>query len=263
MSKKVNREATFKGRIVDCGVTTTKNSGFPQFIVTLSCDEIYDLDDKVFVDYSNEDQQCTGYLVLYGKNNKATFHVDSLKETLGWDGKSFAGLASGDYSDLVVQFRTEENEYDKKVTIQLVALNPEDANPEHQLKKFDAAGLKKLDATFAKQLRSTSGTAVATGPKKPKGKSPVPKASTPKPPAKKGPPAPSTSEEPDECTRDEAWAAIEASVTGNHTVSKEQVVDQWTASIAKVLNGADEDSAGPSEWAKIRDDAIKSLEIPF
>jgi len=261
---KVDREATFKGRIVDCGVTTTREKGLPQFVVTLSCDEIYDPDEQKFVDYSDEDQQCTGYLVLYGKNNKATFHVDSLKKTLGWNGKSFSGLAGGDYSDLIVQFRTEENFYDNKTTIQLVTLNSEDANPERQLTKFDAVGLEKLDAVFSKQLRSDSGTIVATGPKKIKGKASVPKATPPKPPGKKGPPVPAAGQKPvDECTRDEAWAAIEVSVKERKDLTEENVMDQWAESIAVVLNDADEGSASPVEWAKIRDHVVTAFAIPF
>jgi len=87
----VNREATFKCKIVDHGLSRSSNS-WPQWVAQLQAFEIYDEDEKVWVDWTDqEENQISTYMVLVGGKGE-TLGVSQLVAATGWDGSSFIEL---------------------------------------------------------------------------------------------------------------------------------------------------------------------------
>ena len=94
MPKLIDREGTFRCKaIVDGGLGPT-NPGLPQLQLSLKADEIYDFEDKCWVDWTEyEEREITAYLVLIGKKDNEIFHCKAIEKALGWDGQSFASMA--------------------------------------------------------------------------------------------------------------------------------------------------------------------------
>ena len=159
----ISREGTFRGVATDSGVALS-SGGFPQFVANITVTEIYDFDEKEWVDWSGQDEEITAYLVLFGGNGKPTLTAKQLQKALGWSGQSFQELNDANYEAVPFQFRVEENEYNDKVTLQVSWIDAYDAVPGRQVQKLDAADIKKLDKLFATQLKGFGGTKVASAP---------------------------------------------------------------------------------------------------
>ena len=169
----IDRIGTFKATVVDHGVSITTN-GYPQFVAKFSATEIWDEEESKWVDWSDYDQQITGYLVLFGAKGE-TLNCQSLKKVLNWDGNSFKTLAEGDYSSTVVQIRVAEHTYKDKTSLQVDWIDAQDAVPGASVKKLDTSELAALDAEYSKLLKAGGKKAAPATASKP---------SKPKPPAK-------------------------------------------------------------------------------
>ena len=170
----ISREGTFRGVATDSGVGLTTN-GFPQFVAQISALEFYDFDEKVWVDWSGQNEEISGYFCLFGGNSKPTLSAKQVQKALGWSGQSFSELNDANYEATPFQFRVEEHEYDGNTTLQVSWIDAFDATPGRQVQKLDAADAKKLDKLFAAQLKNFGGTKVVSAPAT-TGKPVVPKA---------------------------------------------------------------------------------------
>ncbi len=159
----ISRKGTFRGVAVDSGVALS-SGGFPQFVANISALEIYDFDEQEWVDWSEQDEKITAYLVLFGGNGKPTLTAKQLQKALGWSGQSFQELNDANYEAVPFQFRVEENEYKGDIKLQVSWIDAYDALPGRQMQTLDATEIKKLDKLFATQLKGFGGTKVASAP---------------------------------------------------------------------------------------------------
>jgi len=161
----INREATFKCKIVDHGLSRSSNS-WPQWVAQLQAFEIYDEDEKVWVDWTDqEENQISTYMVLVGGKGE-TLGVSQLVAATGWDGSSFIELGGLDLSEVTVQARVELHSYNGKESYQVSWLDAGDATPGRSVKKLDAEGMKALEAEFKQFLAASKAPAKVTKPTK-------------------------------------------------------------------------------------------------
>ena len=161
----VNREATFKCKIVDHGLSRSSNS-WPQWVAQLQAFEIYDEDERVWVDWTDqEENQISTYMVLVGSKGE-TLGVSQLVAATGWDGSSFIELGGLDLSEVTVQARVELHSYNGKESYQVSWLDAGDATPGRSVKKLDAGGMKALEAEFKQFLTASKAPAKVTKPTK-------------------------------------------------------------------------------------------------
>ncbi len=147
---KIVTEATFRGNIVEKAVSQS-TGGLPQFVAKLVATEAWEPDIQDWVDWTPYDEnEITGYFILYSKKNEPTLNATQVMEATGWDGQSFAVLDGCDLSDCVVQFRVENHTYDQKTSLQVTWIDKFDAIPGMAIKKMDANDIKALDAQYAK-----------------------------------------------------------------------------------------------------------------
>ncbi len=274
----IYREGTFKAKNINHGVSTTKN-GYPQFVAKFSAIEIWDEEEGVWVDWSEYDQQITGYSVLFGGKGE-TLTCQQLKKALGWDGQSFTTLDSGDYSDVIVQIRVEEQTYEDKTSLQIAWIDEETAAPGTSVKKLDKAGLSALDAQYAKLLKAGGKKAApATAPKKTTkptipgtGKNVTKKSNVPDTPVEDddkdvtgSPPedeVESTSKtEIKPMTKDEAWEAILEIVPGANDDEK-VVVDisrEWTHAVKEIGQGKKTKDMTKEQFGQVYERVVTKL----
>jgi len=256
----IDREGTFRGALVDYGISFTTNQ-FPQFVCRLKASEIWDPDDEIWVDWTPYDvNEITGYFVLVGAKGE-TLNCIQLEKALPWDGVSFAGLNDGDYSDTVVQFRVENRTYEDNTTLQVAWIDEYNAVPGNTVKKLDAAELKKLDAAY-KNIRKK--TVAAKAPAKPTSPGTVTKKGA-KPTADKGmvknvgrkQSMPTVPQEPPvdmpegNCTKEDAWEAVLGMKKPG--VDDKVLSAAWLAAVKEVGDGKHPDKFNSQEWFRVRE----------
>jgi len=174
----INREGTFRGYAIEKGVAESKG-GFPQFVARLQGIEFYDEDTEQWVDWTQyEENEANGYFVLFGGDGEPTLSAKQVQKAFGWSGESFSELDEADYSETLVQFRTEYRTYQEKTLLQVTWIDEANAEPGRKLRKLDSTELKKLDSKFVAKLRKLSG---GPKPKSVPSKPPVPKPEIPAP----------------------------------------------------------------------------------
>jgi hypothetical protein len=277
---KVDREGTFRGLIIDHGVSKS-SGGFPQFVAEFAALEYYDEDAEAFGPWGDYEQTIVGYFVLYDKNGKPTLNLEQICKVLGWDGASFKTLNDGDYSEVTLQFRVAENTYENNTSLQIEWIDEEDAEPGRKVRKLDKAGLEELDSLYSSVMnKKAPAKAPAKGPKTPPKKPKTPKATPPakgpmSPPAAKEetPPPPDEVEDktpdkgkvdydlPETCTKQEAWIKINELKKPN--IEDDYLSELWTATIEGVAPGVAKGKVTPAQWAEIRDAMLEDVGIPF
>lgn len=285
----IDRAATFRGIVTDHGVSLTKNE-WPQWIAQLQAVEIYDDEEKVWVDWTDvEEREITAYQVLLGSKGE-TLNAQQIKKAIGWDGVSYSGLAALDLSEAKVQFRVETNVYEGKETLQVNWIDEYDAEPGRSVRKLDADGLREIDAKYKRYLNPTKKVTPAKKPTTPpavkaKGVKPTqPKAPVTKKPKKgavdplgppEGPVTPKQAAEPSiptppsqavgTCTKQEVWDEVVEKTKekrANGEISDSQLSEAWTGAVGKF--GNDPDKLTGEQWYQVRIDILdKLVEIPF
>ena len=277
----ISRPATFRGAIGSHVVNQTKN-GFPRWVAELKGTEIWDDEDKVWVDWTSDEcvqegDSIMAYLCLFGGKGE-TLTCTQVKKITGWDGLSFQGLNDLDLSETGIQFRVEWNSYDGKDTLQVAWVDEYDATPGNAIKKLNANEMKALNARFKAQMTKA---APATAPAKGKPVSPGKvNAKSVKPTQKKGPVkkapkatpaelAKTTPEAPpaappiptaDDATdlpdlrenkrsKKAAWENVNE-VRLEHVTEKMQA-DAWLAAIIEVSGGNDPDALSEEQWYQV------------
>jgi len=157
----IDRENTFRGNIVEHGVSKT-SGGFPQFIAKFDALEMFDPEIGEWVKWDYDETEITGYFVLFGKNGE-TLTCTQVQKATGWDGASFAELAAMDLSAIAVQFRVERTTYKERERLEVTWIDEQDASPGRTVKKSTPEELKALDAKYKKFMKKS---APASAPKK-------------------------------------------------------------------------------------------------
>lgn len=278
----IDRAATFRGNIVDHAVNES-TGGYPQFVPQLIANEIWDEDDEKWVDWTPyEEREITAYLCLFGSKGEVELNMRQTKAVTGWNGNSFAELDAADLSKVTLQFRVEENTYQKKTRLQVSWIDVADATPGRRVKKLDVAELKQLDAKYARFLKA-SGKKVAptkkatkpAGPKatpkvtkkgveptqpkgpvtrKKRGNDPLGPDATPPAPEQTAPiPAPPS--DPDlpigHCTKDEAWAAAYTLKAKEYDDGK--IAEVWRGAMKKIAPGVEQDAFTDEQWFSVKE----------
>jgi hypothetical protein len=278
MATAIDRAGTFRGKPVEWGVSESKNK-YPQFVVTLRAAEFFDEEAGQYIPWGEYEQEITGYLVLFTKDNagqwKELLNVAQIKKALGWDGRSFESLANGQYGETIVLFRVEPNEYNGSTSLKLTWLDAADANPVKTLPKYDVDKLKAMTSAMGGILSASvptpkPATAKPVSPRKPgrpksaEGspatpstvKPAAPSTATPPPvgapapaaPAPSGTPAPATTP----TTKDSAWAAVNETRAAD--VTEDKLAEVWIAVVSTVSSsvGRAEDQFTSTDWYSIQ-----------
>ena len=272
----IDRAATFRGNIVDHAVNVS-TGGFPQFQVQLIANEIWDIDEEKWADWTPyEEREITAYLILFGGKGE-TFNVQHIKEATGWDGNSFQQLNDADLSKVTLQFRVETNTYEGKDRLQVARIAAADAIPGRSVKKLDASELKRMDAQYARFLKNSGTKAAPTkkatkpagpskvtkkgveptqakGPvKKKKSNDPLGPDAAPPPPEQTAPiPAPPDPALPTgHCTKDEAWAAAYTLKAKKYDDGK--IATVWRGAMKKVAPGVEQDAFTDEQWFLVKE----------
>ena len=271
----LDRTGTYRTKgIIDGGLGET-SSGLPQLMLSLQADEIYDFEEKCWVDWSDTDtREITAYLVLIGKTENEIFHCKSIEKALGWDGASLSSLAAIDFQSAGIQFRVEENEYNDKVTLQVAGIDHYDAEPGRTVQKLDAAEVKGLDAKYASFFRKRAGERkpkTVGAPKVPTAKKPIatPAANTDLPAAKlqvgEPPKTPKkTAKSPKKpakkaagCTQTEAWAASKKAK--HESISDDKLIEVWLKAVEILAPDGDEDKMSPELCQRVKEVVVQQV----
>ncbi len=262
----VDRIGTFRGVVTDHAVSVTTN-GFPQLVASLQGLEYYDGDEKVWVDWSEQDEnEIIAYLVLFGGKDKETLTCKQIKKVFGWSGKSFAELNDMDLSAIKLQFRVKENTYEGNTSMQVEWIDDHDATPGRSVRKLEKKELAELDAKYSNILKAASG---GPTPAKAPAEAPVVKKNPPKAPkiaatktTKKAPTVTQATAAPEvparadmptgKRTKKEAWGnVVDLKDKG---VTDQQLSEAWCAACEKIAGKKTPDSEiTPEQWFLIQE----------
>ncbi len=274
----IDRAATFRGRIIDHGVSKS-TGGFVQWVAELLALEIRDTDEDKWVDWTDYGDEygdeIKSYNILFGGNEKPTLSCQQVKVITGWDGRSFAALGAMDLTDTLIQFRTGYSTYEEKIRLGVEWIDAYDAVPGRSVKKLDAGELKGLDAEFSHILKKSSkakapvkaGTVTKKGVQPTQAKGVVKKKNTKatnpiEAPAeeKAAPPGPPTGavsvvKEAENavsgsCTKDEAWAAVQDLKKAG--MGDEQIANTWLDALKDVAPKIEQEDVTEEQWWAVR-----------
>jgi hypothetical protein len=253
----IDRVGRFRGRPTQGIMDETKN-GFPNFIVRLEITEMWDVDTKMWVDWSSFDMSITGYLVLFNAT-KALMNYDQVMKAFNWDGTDMSVLQTDDYGDLIVQFEVEENIYDGKTSLRVNWIDNTDANPEAgrggDLTPSDAGKIKTMNARYKQFMKVVPKIAPATAPI---ALPPLPVAT---PVGRQGPPLPVVGEviPPVEVDQIGAWAKLNEGANG---ANSEAIGLSWLAAIKAVTkaDGTAEPKFTNLQWTNVLTIGLETLQ---
>ncbi len=290
----IDRAATFRGRIIDHGVSKS-SGGFMQWTAELLAMEIWDTDESAWVDwtgYGDEyGDEIKSYNILFGGNEKPTRSCQQVKAITGWEGTSFAALGAMDLTETLIQFRTEWNTYNDKTNLQVDWIDVYDATPGRSVKKLDAAELKQLDAEFSKMLKQSgkakapakAGKVTKKGVSPTQNKGPVTKkksakvtnpieapveekAAVTEKKAPAGPPvSPTTTagvgsaSDGGSCTKDEAWGAVLD--LKKKDVGDEALANIWLGAIKDAAPGMEQEDITDEQWWVVRTKVLDKVSV--
>lgn len=250
----VDRIGTFRGVVTDHAVGVTSKSEVPQWIAQLQGIEYFDDDEKVWVDWSDQDEcEITAYLVLFSGKDKETLTSKQIKKVTGWSGKSFTELNNMDLSNVKLQFRVKENNYEGNISMQVEWIDEYDATPGRSVRKLEKRELDELDAKYKPVLTATSG---GTTPAKASKKAP-PKAPA-KPPKRASKPVPTLPE--GKSTKDKAWGAVvDLKEKG---LSDKQLAETWVEIVEEIVGKEIPDSKiTPEQWFLIQEAVLNKTAV--
>ena len=287
----IDRTGTFRCQATEWTVSKS-SGGYPQLVARLYMTEYYDQQEKEWVDFSEFQMEITAYWTLYGKIKGTdkmgpTLNCQQVMKVFGWDGKSFATLAAGDYTGLHFQVRIDENTYpEAKVPYQVGWLDESDTDPNRQLKKLNVEELKSLDAEFASLLKPTpkAVSAVKAPPKMPTktvakpvveipetppetteqrkakmaAKSARLRAEAKKPAPPMHPPVPGQIDS--DCTKQLAWETVVE--LRDPAKTDEELRASWTTAISEIV-GPDtpDDKITGNQWHEIKERVLSEIGI--
>jgi hypothetical protein len=192
----IKQIGSYRGAVIEHAVSVT-SSGLPQMAAKFRALEIYDFEEKAWMDWSAEEEcEITAYLVLFNKDGEPIFHADDIRRIFEWDGASLESLNDLDLEGAEVQFDVISDNYKDKPRIKVARiLGYEDTPGSGAVKQMDSGDLSKLNAKFGAALKKLSGgpkaaSAPATPPKAPGKAKAKPKVKAKAKAKPKAPPAP-------------------------------------------------------------------------
>ena len=221
----VDRIGTFRCRLIEKGISKTKEKGLPQLVARVAMIQLYEEkggDDGKgkWFDINDWEMETTAYLCLYGTKKGAdspspTFNYEAVMKVFSWGGVSLAALDKQDHDGLEFQVRITENTYEgARSPFQVGNIAEFDADPVYTIRKLDAKEVKDLDAQFSSIGASSKNAASAKGASKAPAKphpARVPADNATKTPAKpKGPAKPKAQAQAQTQTADEKKAEMKA-----------------------------------------------------
>lgn len=294
MPQQVDREGTFRFRILDHAVSETKN-GHPQFVARLQVVEYYDEDTSEWLPWAEYEMEALLYQVLFYPDDKeeyvASRNVNQCMAAFGWDGQSLTGLNDMDLSSVIFRGRVAAHEYNGKVSLRVewIDANGDDALTQ-TMKRLDAKSLSDLDSKFGGLLGGKKTKAPAKAPAKAPVAPPKKVASKPADPipatdtdadrsdetAESSPTsdAPSTPEPPAKGKgkrgkKTAVPAGAEITIVDKATawescckLKREDVTDeQFTSAFLTAMEaqGGDEDAFTAEQWLAIRDATLDEI----
>lgn len=122
-----DRPGRYKARIKRWKVDETGNNKLATFVCEFECYEWYSDTDERWYSLPCE---ITGYFYLERKDgNINEFAVNSLRDSLGWDGRDIGTLADTEWRNTPVQITVEQSEYNGKSRLSVDYINPLDYEP--------------------------------------------------------------------------------------------------------------------------------------
>jgi hypothetical protein len=167
MPTNVDRTGTFRCKLLEKGITKTKEKGYPQLVARVALTQFYDAKEEDWFDITDWDMETNAYACLYGVSKKSqqvepTLSYDQVMKVFDWDGGSLAELDQADHEGLEFQIRVTENTYEgAKFPFQVSWLDVYGADPVYTLRKLDAKEVKDLDAQFSNITASAKKAASA------------------------------------------------------------------------------------------------------
>ncbi len=168
-----------------------------------------------------------------GEPNTRT--LESLEESLGWDGNSFDTLAHGEWSDTEVQLSTRFETFEKKTTLKIAFINPRDRKPGGGSVESDPSAIKSLDQQFGAKLRAL---------KKQAGKPVTPTSTQPAKP------------DPLKDAKGGAWRAFSVRRTDLEGAERAEVFKDRAKHFSK---GADLTTLKPVDWAAFQHEVERGM----
>lgn len=170
MGINVDRVGTFRCRLLEKGISKTKEKGFPQLVAKVKLIALYDEPQKEWFSVEDWDMETNVYQCLYGVSKKSqqvepTLSHEQTMKVFDWDGTSLAELNKADHEGLEFQIRITENTYEgARFPFQVSWIDVFDADPVYTLRKLDAKEVKDLDAQFS-TAKTASAKSAASAPK--------------------------------------------------------------------------------------------------
>lgn len=262
---KIDREGTFRGLVLEHGMSTTRKNGFPQWVARLSAVQMfvseddreswikegYEISEDGWIDCSNWGWELTGYFVLFN-HEKALLNYDQVIEATGWDGHDFQDLSTMDLTEHTVQFRVEMNEYEGTESLQISWIDVVGAPVDRELQIITEDDAKALNKKFKGLMRGKVKVAPVTAEKtstkpKPASKGKAP-AKTSAPPAKTTAlPTPKTAETVAGMSKEDAWDSL----LKNSGLDDDALADAWIKACEEVAPEKDEDDFTDQDWAAV------------
>lgn len=282
----IDRASTFRGKVVDHAVGVSTN-GWEQLECKLVATEIWDEEDQVWVNLADVEldaNEIKAYIYLRGKSGDTLSH-NQVKKVFNWNGTSLRELNDGNYSEVGIQFRVEEDTYQEKTQLKVAWIDEYDAVPGGSVRKLSPDKLKEIDAKYQAQRKTgkatpakaptaasggKAGTITAKGIKPTSPKGPVKKAekktateavaAVPNTPPDEVEAKPATAV--GSCTKQEAYDEIVA--TKDKKVADEKVAVAWGNAIRTVGRGKKVDDLTDEEWFQVKVTVQDEVgEIPF
>jgi len=160
----VTNPGSYRAKVLDHAVNVS-SGGHPQLVLSLELTQAYDFDTQTWVDWSQYGEGATAYLILAGKEQKATKNAEQAQKVFKWDGMSFAGLDTLPLDGQELQVRIVAEEYNGQPQKKVAWIDLPDAKPSAGLGMVDKLGadkLKALDKQFQGMLKGLSGGKIAT-----------------------------------------------------------------------------------------------------
>lgn len=279
----IDRPGTYRGHPTEVAVNTTKN-GFPQLVIRLAADDLYDGETSEWTPWSEYGQDIIGYFALFGAKGKC-LNFEQVQKALGWDGASFANLDQlEDLEARTCQFRVKWDKYNGTTALKVSWIDAADATPGGAgLRKVDTTVLTALDAQYAGQLvrkKITPKKAPTSKPVLPSAAKPTLTAEKPvaettpetveeSKPADAPPPPRATRGKktggglPTSCSHEGAWGKVcELKMA---SVTDDQLSAAWLKAVDTVAGeDVDVEDVTQDQWATIRDQVLDVIpSMPF
>lgn len=178
MASQLDREGTFRAKIVDYGLKKGKD-GSQSIAVALKFVilEHYNFNTEEWEDWRGyEEHEVWGnFYVVKADGSLGEFACKALMKSCGWDGY-LESVVEKTWSAKECQISVGPNEWKGKITYRVEFVNGWDETPGGGIGNVDAEEVKALSARFGGPLRALAGTVANASKKPPNGKpaSPAP-----------------------------------------------------------------------------------------